>query len=336
VQHRLEVAGAQRPLIPPSLSGRLYRLSLGVPRLINVLCDRALLGAYVQGKERVDRATLAQAAREVFYQPAPWRRRLLRFFSSRPAELRTTAVDRAANETPVPRPAVKAAGAARPRKPAARSRVTESSAGPSETMEWPVDEPRARSKTLAYTALFKAWGTEYPGTNGSPAEKLGLRWRTARGGLDELIKLNRPAVLTLRDRRGREFYATLTELDDATAIMAVGSSTQSIAQRVLVKQWSGDYTMLWRLPPFAQETIWPGEQGPAVLWLRSQLAAAQGAPAVAAEDPLFDEALVDRVKQFQRAHGLIPDGAIGVQALIHLSCMTDRAAPNLSRGTVEK
>jgi murein L,D-transpeptidase YcbB/YkuD len=94
--------------------------------------------------------------------------------------------------------------------------------------------------------------------------------------------------------------------------------------------------MLWRLPPFAQETIWPGEQGPAVLWLRSQLALAQGAPAEAAEDPLFDDALVDRVKQFQRAHGLIPDGAIGVPALIHLSCMTDRAAPNLSRGTVEK
>ena len=147
VQHRLEVAGAQRPLIPPSLSGRLYQLSLGVPRLINVLCDRALLGAYVQGKERVDRATLAQAAREVFYQPAPWRRRLLRFFSSRPAPLRTAAVDRAANETQAPRPAVKAAGAARSRKPAARPRVTETFAGLSETMEWPADEPRARSKT---------------------------------------------------------------------------------------------------------------------------------------------------------------------------------------------
>jgi len=47
---------------------RVYRLSGGVPRVINVLCDRALLGTYVQGKERVDRATLAKAAREVFHQ----------------------------------------------------------------------------------------------------------------------------------------------------------------------------------------------------------------------------------------------------------------------------
>ncbi len=79
VRHRLEVAGARRELFPPSLTGRLYRLSQGVPRVVNVLCDRALLGAYVQGKAAVDRATLAQAAREVFLQP-PSRRRLLAFF----------------------------------------------------------------------------------------------------------------------------------------------------------------------------------------------------------------------------------------------------------------
>ncbi|HEY5293778.1 MAG TPA: AAA family ATPase, partial [Burkholderiales bacterium] len=68
VRHRLEISGAQRQLFPAALMGRVYRLSGGVPRVINVLCDRSLLGTYVQGKERVDRATLAQAAREVFYQ----------------------------------------------------------------------------------------------------------------------------------------------------------------------------------------------------------------------------------------------------------------------------
>ena len=46
VQHRLEVSGTQRQLFPEALMGQLYRLSKGVPRIINVLCDRALLGAY--------------------------------------------------------------------------------------------------------------------------------------------------------------------------------------------------------------------------------------------------------------------------------------------------
>ena len=73
VQHRLGVSGAQRQIFPAPLMGRLYRLSGGVPRIINVLCDRALLGAYTQGKEKVDVATLQQAAREVLHQaPTKW------------------------------------------------------------------------------------------------------------------------------------------------------------------------------------------------------------------------------------------------------------------------
>jgi general secretion pathway protein A len=68
VTHRLEVSGARRQLIPGSLMGKVYSLSGGVPRVINTLCERALLGTYVQGKERVDRATLRQAACEVLPQ----------------------------------------------------------------------------------------------------------------------------------------------------------------------------------------------------------------------------------------------------------------------------
>src|SRR3990172_5377265 len=78
VQHRLGISGAQRHLFPLALMGQLYRLSGGIPRIINVLCDRALLGTYVQSKERVDRATLAQAAREVFHQPTAGRGTMMR------------------------------------------------------------------------------------------------------------------------------------------------------------------------------------------------------------------------------------------------------------------
>ncbi len=64
VSHRLAIAGVHSRLFLPSVFGKLFRLSGGIPRLINVICDRALLGAYVQGKERVDRAVLSRAARE--------------------------------------------------------------------------------------------------------------------------------------------------------------------------------------------------------------------------------------------------------------------------------
>jgi len=70
VQHRLAVAGARFCLFPPKVLDRLYRLSGGTPRLINVICDRALLGTYVKGQATVDARTLNKAAREVLGPPA--------------------------------------------------------------------------------------------------------------------------------------------------------------------------------------------------------------------------------------------------------------------------
>lgn len=66
VTHRLAVAGMRGRLFSHSVLKRLYRLSGGVPRQINVLCDRALLGTYVQNRSHVDKKTLEKAAKEVF------------------------------------------------------------------------------------------------------------------------------------------------------------------------------------------------------------------------------------------------------------------------------
>lgn len=66
VKHRLSVAGTRSGLFPPSSIRKLFCLSRGIPRLINLICDRALLGAYAQGRDQVDRSMLSKAAREIF------------------------------------------------------------------------------------------------------------------------------------------------------------------------------------------------------------------------------------------------------------------------------
>ncbi len=65
INHRLKIAGGSSSIFPPAVALRVAQLSKGVPRLINLLCDRALLGCYVQEKHVVDLQTLEQAAREV-------------------------------------------------------------------------------------------------------------------------------------------------------------------------------------------------------------------------------------------------------------------------------
>lgn len=66
ISHRLAVAGSSIQLFDEKAQQKLYQLSNGIPRIINIICDRALLGAYVENKGRVDLQTLNKAAKEVF------------------------------------------------------------------------------------------------------------------------------------------------------------------------------------------------------------------------------------------------------------------------------
>jgi len=66
ISHRLAVAGSNVQLFDEAAIKRLFQLSKGIPRIINIICDRALLGAYVETKNRVDAQTLNHAAKEVF------------------------------------------------------------------------------------------------------------------------------------------------------------------------------------------------------------------------------------------------------------------------------
>ncbi|MEE4242834.1 MAG: AAA family ATPase [Desulfopila sp.] len=73
IRHRLIVAGGGRmQFFTEKALEQAYRLSRGIPRLINILCDRALLGAYAEEKDQVSETIMLQAAEEVFGEiPAP-------------------------------------------------------------------------------------------------------------------------------------------------------------------------------------------------------------------------------------------------------------------------
>jgi general secretion pathway protein A len=75
IQHRLGVAGLSTALpFDAQAVQRIHALSRGVPRRINLLCDRALLGAYATGKPQADVKIVDKAAAEVLGGAAPRRR----------------------------------------------------------------------------------------------------------------------------------------------------------------------------------------------------------------------------------------------------------------------
>jgi len=342
VQHRLGVSGVQRQLFPTTLMGQLYRLSGGVPRLINVLCDRSLLGAYTQGKDKVDRKTLLQAAREVLQRPVKKPSLLLPLLFGL-LLVACAALGWMLFQTINARDSVATQAARTQHVPAAPTKTVEKipEIKPVPTMSklsWPAAEPRARSKSTAFAALFRAWGAEYDGGDACrQAKNLGMSCRAARGGLDVLRQMNRPVVLQMNDDQGQEFFATMTALDEKTATFVIGNETKVVAHSDLAAHWSGYYTALLRLPPDTHEQIRMGKSGPAVLWLSRQLAQVQGREIPAgAQDAVFDEALARNVRQFQLEQGLIPDGAAGPQTLMRLSTVADQSGPKLLRDPKDK
>jgi general secretion pathway protein A len=72
IRHRMAIAGMNSPLpFDRPARERIHEWSRGVPRRINLLCDRALLGAYAEGKSRIDPTMIDKAAAEVFDKPVP-------------------------------------------------------------------------------------------------------------------------------------------------------------------------------------------------------------------------------------------------------------------------
>jgi general secretion pathway protein A len=402
VNHRLSIAGLSGRLFPDAIMPELFRLSGGVPRLLNVLCDRALLGTYAQGKRSVDQETLVNAAREVFGEAR--RRRgvgagayglllaglvvigvalclLVNYLDQRqlPAVANPAAVaDRApplASEYRKPIPTHEQAGAEDPQtaKPAdqehqpqppldlgpmtalpplapendpattleaSANQKQESTAGsapesaPLTLLEKFTDEARLHSEMLAHQTLLGLWGaTTPPDSNPDSvcrqAEAKGLRCFAGRGDLDELRRLNVPAVLKLGDPRGQPFYVTLKALRSETATLGLGSETATVAVDELASLWNGRYTLLWRPPPQGQGSIREGDRGPAVKWLESRLRHVQGKAVPLRKEPVLDPPLVERVKLYQLSKGLKPVGVVGPKTLIHLSLDTSSKTPHL-------
>jgi general secretion pathway protein A len=327
VSHRLAIAGVERPLFPEGTTSQLFQLSGGVPRLINLLCDRALLGAYARDQHKITPAMLKEASREIFSQkprpekaPAPfWQWGLLIvLILAGSAFLLQTYLDKQVKvqlDTQIKQPITRELQA--------------------EFLKWPGSEPVDRSSILAYKALFARWGHEYEekqGTATAQAEKLGLDLFLKRGSLGRLQQLNRPAVLKLSGPQGQEFYATLTALGKDKATLVVAGEVQQVSFMALNKQWFGDFALLWETPPYYKGAIKPGAQGAVVQWLEEQMALLHGRSVRTDIVPKLEGQLLKEVQQFQAASGLQADGVVGIYTLIMLNNKVGLQHPTLFSG----
>lgn len=347
VRHRLRVAGCVRPLFTRAALARVHRLTGGIPRLINILCDRALLGAYVEDADRVGLRILSRAAREVLPPTHvaastgprwPW---LLAG-----GLLVATAAAAAWWYHDRPSPVPTAETAAVPEPPALSAPVIAPDSVPIEPAQWPppgIDASEllaaaAERPDAAWAALFRGWGYALPeGLSDAAAcrraEAAGLRCLAGRGAWAQLLQLDRPALLWLRDAQGAEHPVLLRAVQGEQVTLEAGGMEAVWPLDTLSRHWMGRHLLLWR--PLAEGAVLrPGMRHPAVATLREALMRGGFAPASTTGDPQwFDAQLEAAVRRFQRERGLQADGIVGARTQMKLNELPGAAqVPRLQSG----
>src|SRR3989442_15792620 len=272
----------------------IHRRSGGVPRVINNVCDRALLGAFGRSKRRVTANTAQRAAVEVS-GVSRWRRWLqlavaafllaaIVFTASTLGRSRLEYVATWWGQRVLPAGVAprNAAVAVTPPAPAAAVVARPSLAR--------LLDGTTVDRDAALATLFARWGVDFqprPGENACDiARRAGLRCLVRTGTWNVIRRLDRPAMLTLMTPTGERHYATVT---------ARGARSSDVE-----RFWDGAFVALWRTPDLAATPLKPGDD------------------------------LRQRVVAFQRANGLRADGVVGEETLLRLAATTARPRPSLS------
>jgi general secretion pathway protein A len=361
ITHRLEVSGlkAALPFERKALK-RIHHFARGVPRRINLLCDRAMLGAFAGGQATVSARIVDKAAGEVFEQPAGkvtspkvWRYGYavaalgLVVGASMVALARWPAIVSRGSETAAaaptaavvaePAPSLGPSSAPSPALPTATtSSSSASSADTQATPPTPAQPPSPptllRDESQAWRELAPAW--KLTAAEGAPCQAFAraqVRCFTDKTSLPLIRQLARPGIVKLDARSTSPSYALLVALTPESATLRAGTSEQTVTLAALAARWEGDFSTLWRAPAGYTAPINDGQGGPVVEWVSERLATLDGKPPTAGR-PVQNAAFKTRVRAFQVAQGLPPDGLLGPLTFMQLNRMGGVDEPVLSTG----
>ncbi len=232
VRHRLRIAGATSEIFSRAALREVHRLSGGVPRVINIICDRALLGAYTEDHHHVSSALVRRAASEIFGErlAPPWLIPLVATVCvlvaltvgsvlwRNASKSRALAAVAAAHRVPPP---AQLSGPIRP-APAPTLAQLFASAGSS------------TSADTAFGALFQLWNAHYQAGPTDPctqAESQGLYCVTLHSSLAQLREFGRPALLMLGEGGVASHQVVMTGLGADGVILQMGARVVRVRGR---------------------------------------------------------------------------------------------------------
>ncbi|MGR5425385.1 AAA family ATPase [Vibrio harveyi] len=336
ITFRLHTAGGDKQLFDRSSTKLIAKYSHGIPRLINLICDKSLNLSYHKGNVVVDKQTVHQACEEVmqfqaeiYQQDQPVRRSFewptwgsaaIGVFAAvgigwavmqkMPSQVSTSIQ---------PNPIQVAQTTSQPVTAEMNEQLT------SEQRNMLLEQTQSN---LAVNELYKLWGYRASVRDNlclsEPQSTMRCERKMATWPL--LVQQNRPVILEL-NYQGQVGYVLLYAIGNDKVEVLNGSQRLRLPVSWLKPLWQGNIIELWQAP--LRETLRLDMEGPAIEVLDTLLAQAVNEQPLGTD--IFDAALKERVELFQRWQGIGVDGIAGQRTLERLQQSVQTDAPVLKQ-----
>jgi len=322
LRHRLAVAGCRRFPFTKLAVRRIHERAGGVPRLINVIADRALLAGFALDQAQIGERLVERAAGETLGTR-------IKRLSPSPALVvaMVTIALVAALLLWLPKP-VSLARAPTPSMPVA---VVEpngpASARPVRVHAVDGAELALRiadagpSLLVSWNRLLSLWALRASRIDASNASRCppvltpGVFCLRGSASLSKLARLGRPVILHLHSA-DNEAWGVLLGVDALRARLSLGGERIEVDRVQLERYWDGQFVAIWRAPEFVELPLKQGDTGAAVDWLRGEVILGHANELVG--PARFDDELATAVKRVQALYDLLPDGVVGPETLLAL------------------
>ncbi|WP_434762416.1 AAA family ATPase [Vibrio fortis] len=342
IAFRLETAGAQQMLFSNRSVKSIAQYTHGIPRLINLVCDKALQLSFHQGEKTPSQATVEQACQQIMSFQAE--------VYQAPAKPQSAVWPKLVQYSALSALGLGLAWGTLTYLPQNIDKwlVTEQANVALEpqvktTIQMPVEmqaEPEApllpddialqltqgTSRASAIQDLYQLWGYQSSLRDGLCLSEPQSVFVCVEGQatLRELIQLNSPVVLNLTFEE-ESYHAVLYGLSDKSVELLVNQSLVQIPVSALEVLWQGDYVAIWKQP--LRETLREGDSGEAVALLDLLLSEVLGENVTGQEQ--FDNELKRKVEAFQVWQGMSVDGIAGKRTLARLQRIAQLDSPIL-------
>ena len=332
VKHRLRIAGAKEvDIFSKTAHAKIYRFSRGTPRLVNILCDRALLVAYGRNSKLVNHRDVRIAQGELVSAPLFHREKyaallvilcLFLMFGFFWAQFPPPIVDAQRNEVetlPVSAPV------ALEKKDSATLLVADSGVSPlqSSVAIYTSDS----SFKGAFAALEKHWekkpSSRMPAVRSvedmtSILSSAGFRTLEMQARFEDIVRLDTPVVLGIiaPEVQGKRFFALTGVRGSAVRLEPALTASGWLAREELENIWFGQTFLPYENLLNLRFVGNPGESGEQVFVLQNLLR--QAGIVEIRDTGVFDQQTIKAVKRFQAEHRLAPDGKVGKQTIFWL------------------